>query len=163
MRFESVLKYVALPKLRIDLDKEEDRDKHPKEKGLKDLIKIFNWLRKNHVKKIIKVIVVDDGDIAHSDSAIRDCVQGFDVLKWDWKKVDLCSEVIYEAARNVEEVTLYSSGNNAVLLGWSSSDGFLKFPKVNPLPPPQPTPMLCSIGYLVFKHGHTLEARCHLN
>jgi hypothetical protein len=125
-----VLKYVALPKLKIDPDKEEGRDKHSKGKGLKDLIKIFDWLRKNHVKKIIKVIVVDDGDIAHSDSAIRECVKGFDVLKWDWKKVDLCSEVIYEAARNVEEVTLYSSGNNAVLLGWSSTDGFLKFPKL---------------------------------
>jgi hypothetical protein len=74
--------------------------------------------------------VVDDGDVAHSDKAIHESVKDFNVLIWDWKRVDLCSEVIYDAARNVEEVTLYSSGNNAVLLGWSSTDGFLKFPEV---------------------------------
>ncbi|KAH8592073.1 hypothetical protein B0O99DRAFT_690132 [Bisporella sp. PMI_857] len=124
LQFESVLKYVALPKLRIISNKSNkgERQIKLKGKGHSDLKKIFDWLRMNHVNKIIKVIVVDDGEIAHSDMAIRDAVKGFDILIWDWKKADICSKVIYESAKNVEEITLYSSGNNSVLLGWSSTD-----------------------------------------
>lgn len=111
-------------------DQEDLKDKKINGRGLKELTKIFDWLRKNHVNKIIKVIIVDDGDTSHSDSAIREAVRGFDIRVWDWKKTDLCSDVIFDVASDVEEVTLYSSGNNAVLLGWASLDGFMKFPKV---------------------------------
>lgn len=85
------------------------------------------------MKKIIKVMVIDDGDPCHADSAIEDALKGFDVEVWDWKKVDLCSEVICKSTKVVREISLYSSGNNAVLMGWGSAEGFgnrEKFPKV---------------------------------
>lgn len=130
LQFESVLKYVALPKLVVNSHREDTKDKRTKGRGLRELTRIFDWLRQNHVNKVIKVIVVDDGDISHSDSAIRDAVSGLDIQYWDWKKTDICSDVILQVAADVKEVALYSSGNNAVLRGWSSPDGFLKFQKV---------------------------------
>lgn len=87
--------------------------------------------------KIVKVIVIDDREPSHTDEAIETALTGFDVEIWDWKRVDLCSEVIFNAARNVKEISLYSSGNNAVLLGWSSKDGLGKFLKVRTTTPPK--------------------------
>lgn len=51
---------------------------------------------------------------------------------WDWKKLDLCTDVIAESTKKVREVSLYSSGNNAVLMGWASADGLVnvkRFPR----------------------------------
>ena len=97
------------------------------------LCPIFRWLRNLHVRAIIKVTVIDDVEPSHSDAAIENCLQGFDIETWNWKKFDICSEVIYNSAPNVKEVILYSSGNNAVLLGWSSSAGLNKLRKVSVL------------------------------
>lgn len=92
---------------------------------------IFNWLRDNHVKKILKVIVIDDGpELSHTDRAIEIALKGLEIEVWDWKKLDLCTEVILKTAPNVRDVSLYSSGNNAVMMGWSSTDGLGKFPNV---------------------------------
>ncbi|KAF5131469.1 Intracellular serine protease [Metarhizium anisopliae] len=41
----------------------------------------------------------------------------------DWKRVDFCGDVIYESSPVIKEVSVYSSGNNAVLTGWASEDG----------------------------------------
>lgn len=85
------------------------------------------------MQKIIKVMVIDDGNPSHADSAIEDAQRNFDVEVWDWKKVDLCSEVICESTKVVREISLYSSGNNAVLMGWASPEGLInrnKFPEV---------------------------------
>jgi hypothetical protein len=169
------------------------RDVHSEARGLSDLTAIFSWLRGKHVKKIVKVIVIDDGNPSHSDKAIIDALEGFEVEVWDWKKIDICSDVIYNATKlrpddlgspsksrrvshasvnvqqisepssnarvvfepssnvreslessatvpqvsgppsNLREVSLYSTGNNAVLMGWASEEGLRdrkKFPKV---------------------------------
>jgi hypothetical protein len=104
-----------------------------KGKGLTSLCPIFRWLKNLHVSAIIKITVIDDMEPSHSDAAIETCLEGFDIETWNWKKVDVCSEVIFKAAPNVKEVILYSSGNNAVLLGWSSSAGLNKLLKVSVL------------------------------
>src|ERR1700744_5745080 len=94
---------------------------------------IFDWLRSKDVKKIVKVMVVDDGNPSHGDAAIEDALRGLEVEVWDWKKLDLCTDVIAESSKKVREVSLYSSGNNAVLMGWASSEGLTNvenFPKV---------------------------------
>ncbi|KAK2591052.1 hypothetical protein QQS21_011266 [Conoideocrella luteorostrata] len=93
-------------------------------KGLSDLVAIFNWLRVNHVQKIKKIVVIDDGDPCHSDEAIERALGGFDVLVWDWKRPDVCSEVIFNCAPNVREVSLYWSGCQSTLLGWYCDQGF---------------------------------------
>jgi hypothetical protein len=105
----------------------------PTQDGRTDMKIIFKWLRENGVQMIVKVMVIDDGVPSHSDSAIEEALGGFDVQVWDWKKVDICSEVICNSTKVVKEISLYSSGNNAVLMGWASPEGFInleKFPKV---------------------------------
>ena len=95
---------------------------------------IFDWLRKNHVRKIIKIMVIDEDHPSHSDAAIEEALNGFDVEEWDWKRLDLCSEVIVNSTKVVRDISLCSTGNNAVLMGWSSAEGFRdirKFPEVN--------------------------------
>jgi len=78
-------------------------------------------------------MVVDDRDRPHADAAIVEALYGFKVEEWDWKRVDLCSDVIHESAPTVKEVSLYCSGNNAVLMGWASAEGLgnrKKFPRL---------------------------------
>ncbi|KAK6362730.1 hypothetical protein TWF730_000186 [Orbilia blumenaviensis] len=158
LKFESILKYVALPSLSFEMDdgsitkrsssygrdtkdmaKESSnhttarKGRKGRQKGLTNMQIIFDWLRERGVQKIIKVIIVDNGDVAHSDEAIENCLKGFDVEIWNWKRVDLGADVIqYAAGTSVKEISLYSSGNNAVLTGWSGPDGLgcpEKFPK----------------------------------
>ncbi|KAJ4015293.1 hypothetical protein NW766_005628 [Fusarium irregulare] len=105
----------------------------PQRDGRSDLITIFKWLWKNGVREIIKVIVIDDQHPAHADTAIVEALYGFRVVQWDWKRVDLCSDVVCRSSTQIGEVVLYSSGNNAVLMGWASTEGFpnhQKFPNL---------------------------------
>lgn len=90
---------------------------------------IFDLLRIRGVRKIIMVIVIDDGEIPHGDDVIEE-LERFDVEELDWRKGDLCSSVILKAAKNATKLFLYSSGNKAVLRSWSGSDGLNKLLKV---------------------------------
>jgi hypothetical protein len=92
---------------------------------------IFRWLRKQHVQSVREVMVSDEVEPSHSDEAIEACMMGLDVKIWNWQKIDLSSEVIFNSAENVEEVTMYSSGNNAVLVGWSGPNGLPKLEKAS--------------------------------
>lgn len=153
MKFESILEYVSLPcqpppsdekpspeprerdvynamngNLMDDDDRENDDDPYQH---------IFHWLRKEDVTKIFKVEVDEFGDdplntniVPHTNKAIRESLRGFDVEILNWKKFDLCSETILDAAAGVKELYLYSSGNTAVLKGWASEDGIGKLQKV---------------------------------
>ncbi|KAM0226770.1 hypothetical protein ACHAPO_012087 [Fusarium lateritium] len=126
LKFESILKYVALPKLVMEgrpRRSKSNRAPNKSMRGRSDLTEIFQWLRDNGVKKIVKVIVLDDQEPCHADSAIEDALIGFDVEIWDWKRLDLSTEVIRKSTDLVREVSLYSSGNNSVLMGWASTDG----------------------------------------
>ncbi|KAH0558881.1 hypothetical protein GP486_004487 [Trichoglossum hirsutum] len=134
--FEEILQYVALPRLSVEKDTSLDPKPktRPERKGLTDFKLIFDWLRDKKVKRIIKVNVQDDREIAHSDEVIENALQSFDVEVWQWKKIDICIETIARAAPNVKEVFLYSSGNNAVLRGWADTRGLRtlkKLTKVN--------------------------------
>lgn len=143
LQFENCLQYVALPKLRVERV-ENFKSKVPNADsgsnhnlpllsdcvGLTDAQFVFAWLRRNNVKKIIKVIVVDDGDIPHSEDAIEASLKNFGVEVWDWRKLDICSDTIFRAAKDVRIVNLYSSGNNAVLQSWSGEKGLVKLERV---------------------------------
>jgi hypothetical protein len=99
---------------------------------------IFKWLRKEKVETIYAVTVIDSSEPSHSDAAIESALRGFKVEIWDWKKLDLNCDVIAACTEGaVREMSLYSSGNNAVLMGWSSEDGLRcikKFPMVRIFP-----------------------------
>ncbi|RYP64178.1 hypothetical protein DL771_008869 [Monosporascus sp. 5C6A] len=133
LKFESILKYVALPVLSVEsqaarnprsqLAPPNETHSGLRRNGRSDLVAVFDWLWRRGVREIIKVMVVDDGDLPHADAAIVEALYGFKVEEWDWKRVDLCSDVIHESSPAVREVSLYSSGNNAVLMGWASAEG----------------------------------------
>ena len=103
-------------------------------KGRKDAEIVFNWLRENKVQKVIEVTVEDnmkDPDATpHSDGSIEAALKGLDVEVWNWKKMDISIATIRNAAPNVRKVYLYSSGNNAVLQGWSDTRGLVTLTKV---------------------------------
>lgn len=109
-------------------------------RGLSDLVAVFDWLRRNHVEKIVKVMVIDDGDPSHADASIEEALRDFNVEIWDWKRLDLSTEVIWKSTNVVKEISLYSTGNNAVLMGWASPQGLpnkKNFPMVgSPVWPP---------------------------
>ena len=107
--------------------------------GRTDFYMIFEWLKK--VVEVVKVlqIVVDDFEdhtrSSHADHAIEECVRNLEVETWDWRRMDISSELIRRAAGDsVKEVYLYCSGNNAVLRSWSEARGLVKLSRVCPRP-----------------------------
>jgi hypothetical protein len=145
LKFEKILQYVALPNLLPDVPSPSQTQVTPgkeqkrkigegKSDGAQEPIhykQIFDWLRKIGVQEIFRIIVEDDVDNPHSDEVIENTIKGFGVEVWDWKKYDICSETILTAAPGVKEVYLYSTGNNAVLRGWSDQGGLRRLTKVS--------------------------------
>ncbi|KAK4458238.1 intracellular serine protease [Cladorrhinum samala] len=132
LKFEDALQYVAIPAIKIESasegstgsTKQSIRDRLVNDgTGRRDLVQVFDGLRQKGVKTILKVVVDDTLVPPHTDEAIEEALRNMDVEVWDWKKVDLCTEVIYNAAPGVREVHLYWGGNNAVLRGWSEQGG----------------------------------------
>jgi hypothetical protein len=130
LKFEDILQYVAIPKISIGGDSNAANTKKPRGRvsrpdgdGRTDLVSVFTLLQSQGVNTILKVIVDDLDPPAHSDVAIEEALDKRGVEIWNWKKTDLCSEVIRKAAPKVREVHLYWSGNNAVLRGWSEAGG----------------------------------------
>ena len=131
LKFEDVLQYVKIPRVSIEepktvanTAKTYGRASKPDGNGRTDLVEVFERLK--GVTTILKVTVDDLKSPSHTDEAIERILRGKNVEIWDWKKIDLCSEVIYNVAPEVTEVHLYWSGNNAVLRGWSEEDGLPK-------------------------------------
>lgn len=135
LKFADVLQYVAIPQIKIEAsttgpsaerDRAESRSFSSKSQpgeGRSDFVHVFESLRQKNVGTIIKVKVDDSLAVSHSDEAIENALRGLGVEVWDWKRTDLCSEVIYNVAPKVREVSLFWSGNNAVLRGWSDEGG----------------------------------------
>jgi hypothetical protein len=121
-RFEDVLQYVAVPLLKVEADVSESKSKKrpapPECLGRRDLEVLFRWLKQNKgVKTIFRVIVDDLQGPAHSDEAIESCLTNMGVEVWDWRRLDLSSEVIFKVCPQAREVHLYWGGNEAVLRG----------------------------------------------
>lgn len=108
----------------------DERTRQAEQSGRTDLFSVFEELRSRSkgVKRVLKIVVDDtlEGSPPHSDETIENSLKNMEVEIWDWKRFDLCSEVIYNAAPKVREVYLYSTGNNAVLRSWSDQGGLRK-------------------------------------
>lgn len=130
--FETVLSYVQLPPRQFTAS--------PSAQGgeldtLENYARIFNFLMKDRkVQKIFKIIVNDLIGQPHPDEMITRLVYDFGVEYWDWKKLDMNIETILEAAPNVKEVSLHSSGIYSALQGWASEGGLIVLPKVSLTP-----------------------------
>ncbi|PKK44303.1 hypothetical protein CI102_11524 [Trichoderma harzianum] len=138
------------------MDRQMGADKSQQEHlGRKDMVHFFNWLYEKGVRHIIRVTVNDSGDPGekiHTDQSIQQCLERFVVESLDWQKTDLDPETILrvsarslekaaptsEDPKNVEllpdrqlrELRLRWSGNNAVLRAWSEPEGLPMLPRL---------------------------------
>ncbi|KAF2012823.1 hypothetical protein BU24DRAFT_465179 [Aaosphaeria arxii CBS 175.79] len=134
--FDDVLLYVDFRKLELERPPVRQRNIRPDSDGTgrKDVQPFFNWLYKKGVRNIIKVSVEDREGIPHSDVTIEESLKQFDIEILDWRKCDLCPQAIYDAchknSKNLGEIHLWWSGNNAILRAWSESDGLVRLPKL---------------------------------
>lgn len=144
LSFESVLGQVTLPSIKSaslqpgtdttdEVAARRARNSTARCTTRRDAVRVFSWLRKRGVKKIIKVVVMDTNEQFHDDEAIENALAGFEIERWDWRRYDIPSNVIARATSAVEDVTLYFSGNDAVLDDWGGAEGFRNealFPEV---------------------------------
>lgn len=121
--------------------------------------KIFEWLKKQkQVRRILKLVVIDDEALPCSDSTFEDCLRDFDIRYLNWNKEDLCTDTLRNAGlSNMKELWLSWSGRNSVLHSWSCKEsGLAKFSQVwrinhflflelmaIPPPPPNSHPLQC--------------------
>jgi hypothetical protein len=136
LAFEPLLQYVYIPNLSVVDVKPDNAELMKKDwwkaKSRKDYFFIFDWLRKSRrVERILSIIVDDDPVNFHGDEVIEEAVSSFNIEKWNWVKLDMCSDTIYAAARNVRHLTLHWSGNRAVLKSWAALDGLAKLKEVS--------------------------------
>ncbi|OTA01675.1 hypothetical protein A9Z42_0020150 [Trichoderma parareesei] len=122
--YDHVLHHVAVRRVVLKQTKN-------KEAGRTDMEVIFRLLKDKGVRHIVKVIVFDSEVPPHSDESIERCLLGFKSIEiLDWRKVDMCPETIYKACRDVVELHLRWSGNNAILVAWSAPGGLAKLPRL---------------------------------
>lgn len=80
MDFDSVLQYVAFPRIELGKDADEGENETDElHRGRQDTISLFKWLREEGVKQIVRVKVDDMEMPCHSDEAIEEALAGFDV------------------------------------------------------------------------------------
>ncbi|PNP43518.1 hypothetical protein TGAMA5MH_04490 [Trichoderma gamsii] len=137
-RLDTTIRTVQIPpKVSITWDA-ENRDAYEQVRswncfGRTDLYMIFHWLKNRDtlpVKKVFEVMVDDFGDEKtrpHSDKAIIESLKGLQVEIWDWARLDIPTEVIYQAAGDhVKTVYLYCSGLKVVLEAWADKNGLAR-------------------------------------
>jgi hypothetical protein len=112
LAFETSLVYVQFP----DFSKEEDNHFHD------DVLKLFSWLKDQKVKTIRELRVPDNLYNPVPDEMIESMLSYFQIFSLDWRKMDMCFDVIRLSTRHVRKVHLYSSGNWAVLHHWAMSN-----------------------------------------
>lgn len=127
VRFDEVLQYVAFPSVKFERRTSDEEVSSKDGVGRKEMIDIFEWLRKaKKVKRIIKVIVNDFEKPSHSDRAIVQSLKGFRVEELQWLKTDLDPETILNVSSDIRKLRLRWSGSNTALRAWSDPHGLRK-------------------------------------
>ncbi|KAF3766654.1 subtilisin-like protein, partial [Cryphonectria parasitica EP155] len=135
VKFDPVLQYVAFPSVKVE-EKVDDTSisRRSLGAGRRDMVQFFNWLRKDKkVTRIMKVIVDDSQQPAHSDEAIIEALRDFHVEELHWLKTDLDPITIRTASSEIRELKLRWSGSNATLRGWGEPDGLPKLENLSTL------------------------------
>jgi hypothetical protein len=80
--------------------------------------RLFDWIRRKGVKRIVRLVVYDHPLAPCRDDVIRSCLKGFDVRYLDWNKEDLSVDMLQHVAPRLQELWLTWSGRKSALLGW---------------------------------------------
>ncbi|KAL4881677.1 hypothetical protein BJY04DRAFT_218119 [Aspergillus karnatakaensis] len=121
--FESCLSYVCLPPRKYQT---ADTAARGNTDTLESYQPIFNFIKKQGVKKIFKVTVNDLVGPPHSDRLIVELTRAYNIQHWDWRKLDISSDTILAAAPDVKTVVMHSSGNLSTLQGWACKHGLAR-------------------------------------
>ncbi|KAK3995330.1 hypothetical protein QBC44DRAFT_390115, partial [Cladorrhinum sp. PSN332] len=128
--WESVLRELFLPSLAPKADpiekvKGKEHSVNARAGTYPLIPRVFQWLRRVGVRKIIRLVVQDDGLGRDYQESIVDALDGFQVEIWDWTRLDIPSHVLANSSSALRTVQLYySGGGGAVLRDWTSSQGF---------------------------------------
>ena len=142
-KLDTVLRCVIISSIMVKWDDRNIKQKKEVDSwkcvGGTDLYMIFAWLKERvMVKNIVEVVVEDfeeQGKKSHSDQTIEECLRDLNVEIWNWKRMNIPSDVIYNAAgENVKVVYLYCSGIKAVLQSWSDRNGLARLKNVGSIP-----------------------------
>jgi hypothetical protein len=121
-----LLRYVKLPANGTN----EPRDLKARRNGLK---LFFEDMKNRGLKSIMELQVDESIDHPCPDTVIKSTLRGLKIDTLDWRKTDMCAQVIIYAAKHVRSLHLYCSGNRAILMNWSATDGLPKLPNVSHL------------------------------
>ncbi|KAL4967299.1 uncharacterized protein BDV14DRAFT_207526 [Aspergillus stella-maris] len=120
LEFEDVLQYVHILQFKTPSDDRQSSRRQPRGETIE---RIFQNDRLKGVTTVLKIVVEDLDGQPHTDMAVEKSLRGKGVEIWDWRKVDMCPDVIQQAAPGVRNLHLYWSGRNVVLRGWSEESG----------------------------------------
>lgn len=124
VKFDEVLQYAAFPSVKFERKTSDEEVSSKDGLGRKEMVDIFEWLRKKKkVKRIVKVIVNDFDKPAHSDKAILKSLKGFHVEELQWLKTDLDPQTILDVSKDIRKLRLRWSGSNTALRAWSDPYG----------------------------------------
>ncbi|KNG85640.1 hypothetical protein ANOM_006031, partial [Aspergillus nomiae NRRL 13137] len=127
LKFESILKFVRIPSFSaVRPGRQNSVHNTLNQQQFAEIAHtgdIFTILWEQGVKKILSVKVDDDNDDCPYSDEMLETLKKFGIEEWDWRRTDLCSRVVLKAAGNARKITLYSTGNKAVLRSWSAPDG----------------------------------------
>ncbi|KAI0538334.1 hypothetical protein GGR58DRAFT_309029 [Xylaria digitata] len=85
---------------------------------------ILDWLRLvKGVRRILKLRVLDSRHRPHSEQTIEEAIKGLDVEELDWKRLDLSTKTVEEAAKRAHTLYLYCSGSWTPIYHWISPGG----------------------------------------
>ena len=123
LSFDRFLRFVRIPGTTKSEHTKPDTDRN-------SVVDVFEYLHNKGVTHIIYLEVGSDPDFAQSDIAITRSIKPFTVAELNWKKTDISSDILREAAPNVRKLHLYSSGNMGVLKSWGAENGLPSLSKV---------------------------------
>ncbi|CCC05592.1 hypothetical protein SMACR_09638 [Sordaria macrospora] len=127
--FEPRLSYLRLslqPDRSYILLNDKDREKQNADDA-KNIESVFRWLRNDKgVNKIVYLEVKDNPHRYCSEETIECCLKHMDEIRFlDWDKPDISLNTISKA-KGLSELSLYSSGTNAVFHHWSDTKGLVQ-------------------------------------
>ncbi|KAK4151163.1 hypothetical protein C8A00DRAFT_17410 [Chaetomidium leptoderma] len=121
VEFHPYLKSVTIP----DLDQFRNHECAAEVSHLfgNEVKHILQWLRLvKGVKEITKVRVLDSRHQPHSQEAIEQAISGLEIGELDWKRLDLSTRVVRNAA-GVHTLHLYGSGSWTPIDHWVGKSG----------------------------------------
>ncbi|KAF2164254.1 hypothetical protein M409DRAFT_25597 [Zasmidium cellare ATCC 36951] len=132
LKFDEILRCVALPRMILHPDPATASSSVSRKNGRSDVLRLFQYLKEDKslkesketlpgVKRVLRVIVEDLSSPSHADEDIEAALKDLHVEDLDWRKYDMCPNTIKTAAPEAKRVSLYWSGSNAVLRGWSEN------------------------------------------